>query len=115
MLYGLDVSKPEWGFANKKGADQPAHLCSMISSFFICLLESIVSTLVTSKFPNYDILHSFRCSSNGSQVVISQLLCMLVPEDCADPDEMPYSVAFHLGLHCLSSTHLGVSSILSVK
>ena len=26
-----------------------------------------------------------------------------------DPDQMPYSAAFDLGLHCLSITHLGVS------
>ena len=28
----------------------------------------------------------------------------------ADADEMPPYVAFHLGLHCLSKYHLGVSS-----
>ena len=30
-------------FANKKGADQPAHLCSLISAFVFRLLESIIS------------------------------------------------------------------------
>ena len=28
-----------------------------------------------------------------------------------DPDQMPHSVVADLGLHCLSVTHLGVSSL----
>ena len=36
-------------FANNKSADQPAHPRSLISVFFICLLESIISRLVTSE------------------------------------------------------------------
>ena len=32
-----------------------------------------------------------------------------------DPDEMPYSAASDLGLHCLPVTHLGVSSLQWVK
>ena len=32
-----------------------------------------------------------------------------------DPDEMPHIAAFHLGLHCLQRTHLGVSSLKRVK
>ena len=36
-------------FANNKGADKPAHLGSLISTFVICLLESIISKLATSK------------------------------------------------------------------
>ena len=31
-----------WGFANNKGADQPAHLGSLISTFVIRLLESTI-------------------------------------------------------------------------
>ena len=31
------------GFAYKKGADQPAHLRSLISAFVILLLENIIS------------------------------------------------------------------------
>ena len=37
------------GFANNKGADQPAHPCSLISAFVIYLLESIISRLATSE------------------------------------------------------------------
>ena len=33
------------GFANSKGADQPAHLRSLINAFVIRLLESIISRL----------------------------------------------------------------------
>ena len=37
------------GFANNKGADQPAHLRSLISTFVIHLLESIISKLAMSE------------------------------------------------------------------
>ena len=37
------------GFANNKGADQPAHRHSLISTFVIRLLESIISRFATSK------------------------------------------------------------------
>ena len=36
-------------FANNKGADQPAHLRSLISAFVIRLLESIIYSLATSE------------------------------------------------------------------
>ena len=38
-----------WWFANNKGADQPAHPCSLISAFVIRVLESIISRLVMSE------------------------------------------------------------------
>ena len=41
------------GFANNKGADQPEHVCSLISTFFIRLIKSITSKLVTSTFSNF--------------------------------------------------------------
>ena len=37
------------GFANNTGADQPAHLRSLISAFVIHFLESIISRLDTSE------------------------------------------------------------------
>ena len=37
------------GFANSKGADQPVHQRSLISTFVICLLKSIISKIVTSE------------------------------------------------------------------
>ena len=41
--YGLRREKTclRW-FANDNGADQPAHPCSLISAFVICLLESVI-------------------------------------------------------------------------
>ena len=43
----------------------------------------------------------------GSQVIISQILCIsvidvvLILANSEDPDEMQHYAAFHLGLHCL--------------
>ena len=45
-LMGENLSS---GFANNKGAEQPAHPHSLISTFSIRLLESIISKLATSK------------------------------------------------------------------
>ena len=36
-------------YANNKGADQPAHLRSLISAFVICCLESIILLVSISK------------------------------------------------------------------
>ena len=41
------------GFANDKGADQPVHLHSLISTFVNRLLESIISILATSQTSIY--------------------------------------------------------------
>ena len=50
MIFGPRREKTclRW-FANKKGADQPAHTRSLISAFVFRLLESIISRLDTSK------------------------------------------------------------------
>ena len=40
-------------FANNKGADQPAHPRSLVSTFVIRLLESYIYELATSKIPIY--------------------------------------------------------------
>ena len=37
------------GFANKTGADQPAHPCSLISAFVVRFLESTVCKFATGK------------------------------------------------------------------
>ena len=37
------------GFVNNTGADQPAHLRSLISAFVICFSESTISNLATDK------------------------------------------------------------------
>ena len=36
-------------YANNKGADQPAHLCSLISAFLVCCLGSIIPVVSISK------------------------------------------------------------------
>ena len=41
-----------------------------------------------NKFPNY--------------VAFQSLRIVFILENSADPDEMQYSAAFHLGLHCFS-------------
>ena len=37
------MRKPVLPYANNKGADQPAHPCSLISAFVICCLDSVIS------------------------------------------------------------------------
>ena len=37
------------GFAKNKAADQPAHLCKLISTFLIHFLERIISKLATGE------------------------------------------------------------------
>ena len=41
------------GLGNNKGADQPAHLGSLISTFVICLLESTISRLAMSEILSF--------------------------------------------------------------
>ena len=41
------------GFANNKGADQPAHTRSLISTFVIGYLESIISRLASSEISTF--------------------------------------------------------------
>ena len=51
LLHGTQQEKTcLWEFENNKGADQPAHLCSLISNFDIPLLEGILSKLASSQF-----------------------------------------------------------------
>ena len=42
-------------YANNKGADQPAHLRSLISAFVIRRLDSIMSISSKSKLSNYSL------------------------------------------------------------
>ena len=46
---GFDPKKPVFGFANNKDAEQPAQMRSLISTFLIGFMESIISKLATSK------------------------------------------------------------------
>ena len=47
-IWALMAKNMSSKFANNSGADQPANLCSLISTFVICLLESIIYKLATS-------------------------------------------------------------------
>ena len=50
LLYGPRCEKTSLrGFANNKGADQPEHMRSLISAFFVHLTESIRSRHSTRK------------------------------------------------------------------
>ena len=49
---GLDARKPGFGVCEqqrRRGADQPAHRCRLISAFVIRFLESIISKLATGE------------------------------------------------------------------
>ena len=48
ILVSMRENLSSW-FANNKGADQSAHLRSLISTFVIRSLESIISKLATSE------------------------------------------------------------------
>ena len=50
-LNSLTIFEPrhEKTYANNKGADQPAHPCSLISTFVLHCLDSIIPTLAKSK------------------------------------------------------------------
>ena len=53
---GLVARKPVFGGLRNKGADQPAHLCRMISPFVIHFLESIISKLATIKISIFQLV-----------------------------------------------------------
>ena len=46
---GLDVRKPDFVACEPQGADQPAHPCSLMSTFVILFLEIIMTTLAKCK------------------------------------------------------------------
>ena len=62
LLYGPDHAEMcLMAYANNKGADQPAHPRSMISTFIVRCLESVICILAISKVSSFKILASF-CS-----------------------------------------------------
>ena len=70
-------------YANNKGADQPAHPCSLISAFIVHCLDSIihVSLVSISKFP------SLMLASVAEQASLS-LTWSETPEDTFSHDEV---------------------------
>ena len=55
-IWALTQENLYLGFANNKGADQPGHMCCLISAFVIYLLESIISSLSTSEISNFKLV-----------------------------------------------------------
>ena len=49
ILMGRVERKPDVAALKIKGADQPTHPCSLISTFVVRSLESIIDKLATSK------------------------------------------------------------------
>ena len=67
-------------YANNKGADQPAHPCSLISAFVFRCLDSIVHILAKCKISRLYLI------SVGEQASLS-LTCSQPPEDTFSHDE----------------------------
>ena len=55
---GLEMrNKPcLWGLRKQQGADQPAHMRSLISNSVICLLERIISKLASSGISIFELV-----------------------------------------------------------
>ena len=49
LKMGRNARKPVWGFANNAGADQPAHMRSLISAFVFRFLQSNMCKLATGE------------------------------------------------------------------
>ena len=60
------------GFTKNKGADQPAHLRSLISAFVIHWLESIISRLATSEITIFYLVSVYEQA--GSNLTLSETL-----------------------------------------
>ena len=67
-------------YANSKGADQPAHPCSLISAFVLCYLDSVMSLVSVTK------ISSLMLASVAEQASLSLTLSE-TPEDTFSHDE----------------------------
>ena len=70
ILYGSLRENLSSGFANNKGADQPAHARSLISTFVICLLKSIISRLATGKISIFKLVSV--AEETGLSIILSE-------------------------------------------
>ena len=70
-------------YANNKGADQPAHLHSLINTFVICCLDSVICILVLSKFSR------FKLVSVAGQAGLN-LTLLKIPQDTFSRDVAHY-------------------------
>ena len=55
------------------------------------------------------IYQRITCYNFQIKIVFLSLYMILVLANSEEPDEMPHYAAFHLGLHCLPSRHLGIT------
>ena len=53
---GLDVRKLLSWLENNKGENQSVHQASLISTFVICLMESVISKLATSEMAIFKVV-----------------------------------------------------------
>ena len=53
------MRKPAYAYANNKGADQPAHPRSLISTFVVCCLDTILHVSLVFYIRNFKPLASF--------------------------------------------------------
>ena len=53
------------GFASNKGADQPGHPCSLITTLVICLLESIISKFAPGEISFFSLVSVPESSAFG--------------------------------------------------
>ena len=53
--------------------------------------------------------------SKKTTTIFLSLKIEYVSPNSADPDEMPHSVAFHLGLHCLQKYLISVTHLQSIN
>ena len=59
-------------FANNKGIDQPWHLCRLISSFVLTILESIISKLATTEISAFKLVSV--AEQAGLNIAVSETL-----------------------------------------
>ena len=69
---GISARKPFFGVCKNKGADQPAHLRNLINTFFIRLLENIISRLATGKSSIFYLVS--LAEETGLSLVLSETL-----------------------------------------
>ena len=65
---GLHARKPDFAACKQQRADKPGHLCSLISTFVLCSLESIPINLAPCK------TSIFQLASIAEQAVLSLTL-----------------------------------------
>ena len=74
---GLDLRKPDFVYANKKGADQPEHSHSLISTFVISYVEIIIVNLIPCKISIFSIVSVTEQGILKFMTRINFMLCLV--------------------------------------